>query len=338
MSPKRRILPIFVPHLGCPHACVFCNQHHISGAAKPVTPEDVCDAVRRAARETPGVCLEAAFYGGSFTAIDPGLRTALLRALEPWRAAGVVSAVRISTRPDCVSEEILREMKRYGVETVELGIQSLDEEVLLRSGRGHTAADAVRAACLVKAEGLSLVLQMMTGLPGDTEEKSLRTARGLIAMEPDAVRIYPTVVIRDTALFGLWQRGAYTPQTVETAAELCAKLWELFDAAKIPVIRCGLNPSEELSGGDAAAGAYHPAFGEMVLSRRYRQRMEPLLSGCEGTEVVLGVAPGQVSAAVGQRRENVRWAVERFGLKDLKVRECGAEKGEIRRISVAMQG
>jgi len=131
---------------------------------------------------------------------------------------------------------------------------------------------------------------------------------------------------------------AILPAFSLTAAELCAKLWELFDAAKIPVIRCGLNPSEELSGGDAAAGAYHPAFGEMVLSRRYRQRMEPLLSGCEGTEVVLGVAPGQVSAAVGQRRENVRWAVERFGLKDLKVRECGAEKGEIRRISVAMQG
>jgi len=337
MRPKKRILPVFVPHLGCPHACVFCNQHRISGAAKPVTASDVDAAVRKAGEETPGLSIEVAFYGGSFTAIDPGEQKALLSALAPWRENGTVSGVRVSTRPDCITEEILATLSRYGVETVELGVQSMDEDVLRLSGRGHTSEDAVNAAKLVKAAGLRLILQMMTGLPGDTAEKSLCTAERLISLKPDGVRIYPTVVIRDTALYDLWQKGDYTPQSVGDAADLCALLWEKFDAANIPVIRCGLNPTEELSGGDAASGAYHPAFGELVLGRKYRRKMEALLEGDRGEEAVFAVSRGQLSAALGHKRENVRYLTEKYGLNRLEIHETDIQKGEIRRISVAIE-
>ena len=169
-----------------------------------------------------------------------------------------INAIRLSTRPDAIDETVLERLHRYGVETVELGAQSMDAQVLRRSARGHTAEDVERASKLIKASGFRLILQMMTGLPGDTAEKDIETARKIIALEPDGVRIYPTVIVRDTALYDMWRAGKYREHTVEDAVSVCAQLVPLFEAAGIPIIRLGLNPTDDLSGGDAAGGAYHP--------------------------------------------------------------------------------
>jgi len=336
MIPRRRIIPIFVPHAGCPHDCVFCNQRRISGTAEPTTPEKarriIDAALEKGVRDA-----EAAFYGGSFTAIPVKEQTALLSVTAGYMREGKISSVRLSTRPDCVGAEEARRLLRFGVGTVELGVQSLDEEVLLRSGRGHTAKDAEEAFRLLKEAGFSVILQMMTGLPGDTPAKSAETARRIASMRPDGVRIYPTVIVRDTQLYDMWMRGEYREHTVDEAAELCAKLCDIFEKARVPVIRLGLNPTDELSAGDAVGGAYHPAFGEIVQSRRYLQKERCLLSGtdCRGADVIIGAARGQISAATGQHRVNIRILTESFGLRSLKIRESDVEEGCVEMIKIA---
>lgn len=316
MTPRRSIIPVFVPHLGCPHMCVFCNQRRISGEERPAAPEDVTRAIETGlARIKPGAPVTLAFYGGSFTAIPIPEQEALLSAAKPYLADGRIGGVRLSTRPDAVDEKILAMLKEYGVRTVELGVQSMDEEVLRLSGRGHTAKDAERAAMLTRAAGFELILQMMTGLPGDTPEKSMATAKRFVELHPDGVRIYPTVVVRDTPLYDLWRAGTYREHTLEEAVPLCAALCELFDAAHIPVIRLGLNPTDALTSGDAAAGAYHPAFGELVLSHRYLTREMALLTERDrGKNVLFAVPSGRVSAATGQNRSNIASLQKTYGL------------------------
>ena len=330
MTPRRRILPIFVPHAGCPNDCVFCNQKRISGSLLPASAETVRIAVSTLA---PGSGYELAFYGGSFTAIPETEQEVLLAAALPARESGAVSAIRVSTRPDAVTKEKLARLRFYGVETVELGAQSMCDEVLLRCGRGHTSADTVEAAKLVKDAGFTLILQMMTGLPGSGEARDIQTARSIAALHPDGVRIYPTVIIRDTPLEDLWRAGKYREHTVEDAVRVCAHILPIFDAAGIPVIRLGLNPSDELSGGAAVAGAYHPALGELVRSRLWRDKAETVLSGVEpGEDVVLGVARSRISVMTGQHRANVSYLQERFALRSLRVCAANVPDGEIVRI------
>lgn len=336
MSARASILPVFVPHLGCPHNCVFCNQRRISGELSPADAGTVREALTAAAA-LPGeeAKRQLAFYGGSFTAIPEAQQEELLSAAREGIGRGIIGSIRLSTRPDAVDGEVLARLRRYGVETVELGAQSMDDEVLRLSGRGHTAEDVRRAARLVKEAGFRLILQMMTGLPGDTEEKSLATARELISLRPDGVRIYPTVVVRDTALYELWQRGLYREHTVEDAVRLCAKLLPVFEAAGIPVIRLGLNPTEELSGGGAAAGAYHPALGELVRSRILREKAALLLAGVSpGSRVVLAVQPRLLSQMLGPKRANVSFLRERFGLSELRIAPDASIRAEIEAVSV----
>ena len=336
MSARASIIPVFVPHWGCPHACVFCNQRSITGQRKNATAEDVQQAIMTAAAFLPkGEKRQLAFYGGSFTAIPAKEQEALLEATQPYLARGEISSIRLSTRPDAIDEETLARLRRFGVETVELGAQSMDEEVLRLAGRGHTAADVERASRLIREAGFSLVLQMMTGLPGDTPEKDLETARRLIACKPDGVRIYPTVIVRGTALYELWRAGKYREHTVEDAVEVCARLLPLFERAGIEVLRVGLNPTEELSGGEAAAGAYHPALGELVRSRIYRSRAEELLAGiAPGSRVTLTVGKGKTSQMTGQHRQNLDYLKARFALREIRVRENPAANGEIITVSV----
>ena len=336
MSARASIIPVFVPHWGCPHACVFCNQRSITGQRKNATAEDVQQAIMTAAAFLPkGEKRQLAFYGGSFTAIPAADQEALLGAAQPYLKRGEISSIRLSTRPDAIDEETLARLRRFGVETVELGAQSMDEEVLRLAGRGHTAADVERASRLIREAGFSLVLQMMTGLPGDTPEKDLETARRLIACKPDGVRIYPTVIVRGTALYELWRAGKYREHTVEDAVEVCARLLPLFERAGIEVLRVGLNPTEELSGGEAAAGAYHPALGELVRSRIYRSRAEELLAGiAPGSRVTLTVGKGKTSQMTGQHRQNLDYLKARFALREIRVRENPAANGEIITVSV----
>ena len=334
MSARAEILPVFVPHLGCGHACVFCNQRRISGEKTPASAE----TVRRAVREAEGLPRagkrELAFYGGSFTAINGEKQEELLRAAKEALDAGKIDAIRLSTRPDAIDEAVLARLRFYGVETVELGAQSMDDTVLAASRRGHTAGDVFRACAMVKAAGFRLVLQMMTGLPGDSPGRCVETARRLIRCRPDGVRIYPTVIVKDTELYELWQAGAYREHTVEDAVSVCARIVPLFERAGIPVIRLGLNPTEELSAGAAAAGAYHPALGELVRSRILYDRAAALLRNTPpGSRVVLAVHPSQISQMTGQHRRNVAALREKYELADLRVSAGDCAPGEIRVIA-----
>ena len=321
MSARASIIPVFIPHWGCPHACVFCNQRRISGVKHPATAETVIEAVERAKTVlSHDAKPELAFYGGSFTAIPAPQQEALLGAAKAYLDEGVLSSIRLSTRPDAIDDEVLSRLHRYGVETVELGAQSLCDEVLMRSHRGHTAEDVENASRRIKSSGFRLILQMMTGLPGDSPERSMRTAEKIISLKPDGVRIYPTVIVRDTELFDLWQAGEYREHTVEDAVSLCARLLPMFEKAGIPVIRLGLNPTDELSAGAAVAGAYHPALGELVRSRILRNRAEDLLSGAlPGSIVTLFVHPRKLSQMAGQHRCNIAFLQEKFSLASLRI-------------------
>ena len=336
MSARECVIPVFVPHLGCRHECVFCNQRRISGSEKAATAATVKQAIEQsAALPRSGAKRQLAFYGGSFTAIEPERQEELLGAAAEAIGKGEIDAIRLSTRPDAIDETVLARLKRFGVETVELGAQSMDGEVLRLSGRGHTAEDVVRSSEAVKAAGFRLILQMMTGLPGDSAEKDIETAKKLIALRPDGVRIYPTVIVRDTALYDLWRAGEYREHTVEDAVAVCAQLMPLFEEANIPVIRLGLNPTEELSQGAAVAGAYHPALGELVRSRILLEKARALLAGTEpGSRVTLGVNAAELSQMIGQKRQNVRALSRALALEELRIRSCKAERGEIVLLSI----
>ena len=338
MSARESIIPVFVPHLGCPHACVFCNQRRISGRERPATAEDVICAVEKAAAlPHHGAKRQLAFYGGSFTAIPAEQQLPLLQAAREELRRGRIDSIRLSTRPDAIDDEILNRLEQYGVETIELGAQSMDEEVLRRSGRGHTARDVERSARLIKERGFRLILQMMTGLPGATPESDLTTAKRLAALKPDGVRVYPTVIVRDTALYDLWQAGKYQEHTVEAAVETCALLLPVFEAAGIPVIRLGLNPTEELSAGAAVAGAYHPALGELVQSRLMLQAARRVLADVPPhSAVTLAVARGKTSQMTGQHRQNVQALCREFGLRSLKIKETDLKGREIQILSLAI--
>ena len=322
MSARENIIPLFVPHLGCPNDCVFCNQRRISGTQQPATAEDVEKAIADAAAlPQNGAKRQLAFYGGSFTAIPWEQQLPLLKAAKAALDEGLIDSVRLSTRPDAIDGEILKTLREHGVETIELGAQSLDDEVLRLSGRGHTAEDVEKASRLIKERGFRLILQMMTGLPGDSSEKSIKTAERIIALQPDGVRIYPTVIVRDTALFDLWQAGLYAEHSVEDAVELCARLVPMFEKAGIPIIRLGLNPTEDLSGGMAAGGAYHPALGELVKSRIMLQRARELLRDTDpDSQVILGVHKSKVSQMTGQKRCNIEKLTAEFDLASLKIK------------------
>ncbi|HBD86591.1 MAG TPA: radical SAM protein [Clostridiales bacterium] len=337
MSARNSIIPIFVPHCGCPNACVFCNQRRISGSLRPAEAGDVKKTIEEAAALAPeGTKRQLAFYGGSFTAIPVPEQEALLAAAQPYLYSGFITSLRLSTRPDAIDGETLLRLKRYGVETIELGAQSMCDAVLAQAGRGHTAADVVNAARLIKDAGFGLILQMMTGLPGSSEDRDVDTAVQIAALSPDGVRIYPTVIVRDTVLYDLWSRGEYAEHTVEDAVCVCARIVPVFQAAGIPIIRLGLNPTDDLSGGDAAGGAYHPALGELVRGRILRHRAQALLAGvAPGSDVVIGIGRRYVSQMVGQRGCNKNELRAQFFLRSLKIAGTDAENDSVTILSVA---
>ena len=323
---KRSIIPIFVPHLGCPNQCVFCNQKRISGhSGRPEVKTEIERALK--ILEPAGIKPQVAFYGGSFTAIPEQEQIALLDEAMPFINEDRVCSLRISTRPDCIDSSVIHRLKKYRVETVELGAQSMDDVVLKTSKRGHTAEDTEEAAKALKENGFELVLQMMTGLPGDSGGESIASAERIIELKPDAVRIYPAAVLPDTELEEMWRSGEYVPQSVEAAVELCSELLKLFMKAKIPVIRLGLNPSKELDE-SVLAGAYHPALGDMVMARLYRKEASKVLSGSERGKIVLGVNPKHIGSMVGYKRGNILWFREHFGI-DIKVKPVNVPVGEI---------
>lgn len=305
---KKSIIPVFVPHLGCPHRCVFCNQREIAGKESAPDGQKTAVIIEEALKAVKEGEPEIAFYGGSFTAVPRKVQDELLRAAAPFVESGRARSIRISTRPDAVDRETLSRLYKSHVRTVELGAQSMCDDVLAASGRGHTRADTEKASAMIKEHGFSLVLQVMNGLPGDSREKALVTAERAAALLPDAARIYPAAVLRNTELFDMYSRGLYLPMSLEQAVETTADMLEIFIRHGIPVIRIGLNPTEGLSGGAVAAGAYHPALGELVRSRVYLRRAISAIErlGVKTGGVNLFVNRSGLPLMTGQRRQNMK--------------------------------
>ncbi len=268
---RHLIIPFFIPFRGCPSICVFCDQKAVTGAVGIPAPEEIRERVETCLGTwSGGGTREVAFYGGTFTAMDLAEQEACLGPVGPFLRDGRINGIRVSTRPDCLDRRKVEFLKDRGVATVELGAQSMDDEVLRLCNRGHSAEDTVRAMLTLKRAGLGAGVQLMPGLPGDNAVRALRTARSVIDLGPDFVRIYPTVVMKGTPLERMYILGEYRPWTMDEMTELCAEMAELFDKAGIRIIRMGLQSTEELRE-SIVAGPYHPAFRDLV-NRRVRAR------------------------------------------------------------------
>lgn len=302
---KHANVSIFVPDAGCPHRCSFCNQKTISGALQMPTHREIEETLQTAIRSgADPKTTEIAFFGGSFTCIDRVQMETLLQQAAAYVRAGHFSGIRISTRPDGIDEDVLSCLKTYGVTAIELGCQSMDDTVLRLNERGHTADDTVRACRLIHDFGFSLGVQMMTGLPGDTAETAVATARQLLALRPDTARIYPAVVLAGTRLAEWYRAGLYRAQTLDEAVALCSRLLLLFEENGVRVIRLGLHSGGNVEDG-FLAGPYHPAFRELCDNRIYLTRAKALLQALPHGDYTLNVGAAYLSQALGQKKSNL---------------------------------
>ena len=308
---KHRNVSLFVPHEGCPHACTFCNQKAISGQTAHLTKEEIRTTCLTALQTDRYLTehSEIAFFGGSFTAIPIQKQIFYLETVQEFIGEKKFGGIRISTRPDCITEENLFLLKQYHVKNVELGAQSMDDGVLTANRRGHTAKHTAEAVALLRKNDFGVGLQMMTGLYQSTPEKDLFTAREFVCLQPDTVRIYPTAVLEGTALAELYKSGAYTPQTLDEAVTLCADLLQLFHNSNIRVIRTGLHAGGDVQG-NLLAGIFHPAFGELCEGEIYYDRMQTALDGKPKGNYSVFVDPKEFSKAVGQKQKNIIRLVE----------------------------
>lgn len=276
MSKKHYIIPLFVPHEGCPHDCVFCNQSKITGKEEQVTRETAVSIIEEylTTIDYKNSTVEVSFFGGTFTAIKEEKQKELLSVAKGYKDKGYIKYIRLSTRPDYISTYILDYLKEYGVDIIELGVQSLDEEVLKYSGRGHDVCDVEKASKLIKEYGFTLGHQLMIGLPQDTFEKDIKSVLKSIEMKPDIARIYPALVIKDTPMEIMYNRGMYKPYSLEDAVEIIGKVYEHYKNNNVQVIRIGLQPTDNITEGkDMIAGPFHPAFRELVESKMIKDRL-----------------------------------------------------------------
>ncbi len=338
MNGSRHInIPIFVPHMGCPHACIFCDQKKISGTLTKQSPELAKDILKDSfSTIEDNSVVEIAFFGGSFTAIPKDEMISYLELTKPYMETGKASGIRLSTRPDAITPAILDILNEYGVTAIELGVQSLDEEVLRESQRGHGIEDVLVACELIKERKISLGVQTMLGLPKDNFQKSLATAKRVIELKPNMIRIYPALVLKNTVLADYYLKGGYTPLTVNEAVEWCADILPLYTESGITVLRVGLQGSDTLE--DAIiAGPYHPAFGELVESRiLYNQIVKELdksllIDSNKGSKdekkVTIITNPKLISKIIGQKRANIKAIKERYGLDNIAVKADPEQDG-----------
>lgn len=267
MSKEYYIIPIFVPHEGCPHNCVFCNQDRITGVDEEVTAETVSSTIDDYLQtiQNKSATIEVSFFGGTFTGIREEKQRELLKVAKEYKGKNIINKIRLSTRPDYIDDYILTYLKEYGVDIIELGVQSLDEEVLKNAGRGHSVFDVIKASKLIKDYGFILGHQIMPGLPGDTFEKDINTTKKSIEMKPDICRIYPSLVIKDTPMEMMYTCGQYYPYSLEEAVTISKVMYDMYRKNDINVIRIGLQPTESINEGkDIVAGPFHPSFRELV--------------------------------------------------------------------------
>lgn len=331
-SPRELIVPLFIPHAGCPHHCIFCNQHAVTGQgsfAAPAmpTPQAMSDEIERWLAMAPHrPCGEISFYGGTFLGLPEETMAACLDLATRHITSGRARGIRFSTRPDTVTEPLLDWLSRYPVTTVELGAQSMEDAVLSASTRGHTAADTEAAAMRLKARGYRTILQMMVGLPGESRALFRSSLDRLLDLGPHGLRIYPTVVLAGSGLADLWRDGGYTPLTLDEAVWRSKEAWLAAARRGIPVIRMGLQESEEMRLSGICAGPHHPAFGHLVHSARFLDMAESLAASLfsPGETPVCRVHPRSLSAFRGIRSANISLLKERYGLNGVTVTADGA--------------
>lgn len=317
-------IPIFIPHLGCPFQCIFCNQRKITSVMQSVPAQEVKSIIEAAIKTIPEDAeVEVAFFGGSFTAIDTKLQQEYLTIVKPYLDKGLISGVRLSTRPDFIDQAKLDLLKAGGVTTIELGVQSLDDKVLLASGRGYKSEVVYEATQLIRQYNFQLGIQLMVGLPGDNLSADLETTKKTIAIKPDMVRIYPTLVIADTYLATMYKEGKYQPLSLAEAIKVCHYMFLHFQQNGIKVIRMGLHPEEEFSQSTTLlAGPFHPSFGELVQQEIYKEQANLLLqelfkTGKNVSQVKLFVNNKDLSKLIGNHRSNVCFWQQFFNLKDI---------------------
>ncbi len=303
-----KIYPFFIPHGGCPHSCRFCCQKTVSGQVQAPSPRQIAEGLdEMLPSQGDG---EVAFYGGSFTLLEPALQQQYLRQVAPYISAGRVSGVRVSTRPDAVDGETAGNLVDGGVKTVELGCQSFCPDVLAACGRGHAPTDIEEAVQALRFRSLGVGLQLMPGLPQGGRKEALYSLRRALSLEPDFIRIYPTVVLRNTLLEADYYRGDYKPLGLEEAVAICAEMLWHCHRAQVPVIRLGLQATEALErNGAVVAGPYHPAFGALVRSRIWRQALSSMVALARCSEV--RVHPADLSDVLGHRRDNLAYFYSR---------------------------
>lgn len=305
------IIPIFIPHEGCPNDCAFCNQRTISGNNAAPSINDARLTIEKHLGTMDGRATQIAFFGGSFTGIEEKKQNEYLSLANEYIKKGEIESIRLSTRPDYIDKETVKRLISYGVKNIELGAQSMDEDVLKASKRGHSAKDVENAAEIINSCGAVLGLQMMTGLPKDCKEKCLYTAKRFKELGAKETRIYPTVVLKGTYLAHMEKTGEYTPQSVEEAVDICALLYRFFTDEGIKILRIGLPDSASLKE-NYISGAYHPSLGEMIISRDIRNRIEKQLQGEKSATIL--VNPRFMSKVKGNRQCNMQYFKEK-GIK-----------------------
>ena len=322
---RQLIIPIFVMNRGCPNRCVFCNERIAAGNySDRITADTVRQICDRHMTVTGKKFDQIAFYGGNFTGMDRDHQVELLDAATAYIDTGMVGSIRISTRPDYIDEHRMDVLSRYPVTIVEIGAQSMIDNVLNASGRGHTAEDVRSAVRLLREAGIQTGIHLMAGLPGDTPEGFTYTVDEIIALHPDTVRIHPTIVFKKTPLAEAYLQGTYRPLTLDEAVDICKGALSRFQKAGIPVIRLGLQPTPEMRSEDTiVAGPFHPAFRSLVEGAIFLDMATALLRspGVTGHDITFSVAPGDVSNLRGMKNRNISILKESFGIPEIRVRE-----------------
>ncbi len=322
---KRFIVPIFIPNLSCPTRCVFCDQGLItSERSRLPAPEQIKEILSQAVgsrsyrKENEN---QVAFYGGTFTGLGTERIRALLEAVSPFLKRGLFKGIRVSTRPDMLSDEKLELMRCCGVKLVELGAQAMDDEVLEASNRGHTVKDTVEGLRKLRDKGFSVGIQLMPGLPRETEDSFKQTIRKTLELRPDCVRLYPTVVIQGTELARLYRQGVYKPLGLDEAVERCAWAVRKFEGAGIPVIRIGLMSSQSLMrDGSVVAGPWHPSLGHLVRARIFQKKiLDSILGAVKGKQLLLSVHPNDISFLKGFKGQGARYLESSLGAEIVSV-------------------
>jgi|LGOV01.1.fsa_nt_gb histone acetyltransferase (RNA polymerase elongator complex component) len=331
MRKKTKIIPIFIPHQGCPNDCIFCNQKKITGKGKYLDINEIANDIKEflSTIDTEKYEVEIAFFGGSFTAIDIELQKSILEIAFSYKNRKLVDRIRLSTRPDAIDKQILDMLESYGVDIIELGVQSLDNDVLYKINRGHTTEDTVEASRLIKERGLVLGHQVMPGVYGSSSLKDIETAKKSIEMKPDIVRIYPALTIKDTKMEELFKEGSYNPPSLDESVNLVSYIYSLYEMARIKIIRVGLQTTENINyDSDISGGPFHPSYRQLVLTNIMTSSLVWMLKDCELDELTVECDKTTINSFSGIKGMGKKVLIDKLALASIKFKE-GTEENMV---------